>query len=121
MKASLTKSFSFEAAHYLPMATENHKCRRIHGHSFRCDVEITGEVDEKTGWITDFMEIKKILEPVRLQLDHHFLNQDIPELSNPTSENICRWIWQKLKSQLPELTAVTIRETCTSACTYRGE
>ena len=44
-----------------------------------------------------------------------------PGLENPTSENIARWIWQKLKPDLPQLSKIEIRETCTSGCIYCGD
>jgi len=68
----------------------------------------------------DFAELKSSFKPIYNQLDHYYLN-DIPGLENPTSENIARWIWVKLKPALPQLSAVEIRETCTSGCIYRGE
>ena len=68
----------------------------------------------------DFAELKAAFKPVLEQLDHYYLN-DIPGLDNPTSENIARWIWTRLKPNLPLLSKVEIRETCTSGCIYRGE
>jgi 6-pyruvoyltetrahydropterin/6-carboxytetrahydropterin synthase len=68
----------------------------------------------------DFADLKAAFKPVLEQLDHYYLN-DIPGLENPTSENISRWIWHKLKPDLPLLSRVEIRETCTSGCVYRGE
>ena len=52
-------------------------------------------------------------------LDHNYLN-DVPGLDNPTSENLARWVWERLKPDLPLLAAVTVHETCTSTSTYRG-
>ncbi len=98
----LFKEFTFESAHRLPHVPEGHKCGRLHGHSFRVAIHIEGEVDPHTGWIRDFAEIKAIFKPIYEQLDHNYLN-DIPGLENPTSENLCRWIWQQLKPLLPEL------------------
>ena len=68
----------------------------------------------------DFAELKGCFKPLYEQLDHYYLN-DIPGLENPTSENIARWIWNRLQPLLPQLSAVEIRETCTSGCIYRGE
>lgn len=116
----LTKDFHFEAAHSLPHVPAGHKCARLHGHSFRVEVTIRGPVDRKTGWVMDFGELKAIFKPLEEQLDHRFLNE-IPGLENSTSENIARWIWQRLKPQLPLLYQVTVHETCTSRCVYRGE
>ncbi|WP_166824159.1 6-carboxytetrahydropterin synthase QueD [Thalassoroseus pseudoceratinae] len=116
----LYKDLTFEAAHRLPNLPEGHKCRRLHGHSFRVRVWVSGPVDAETGWVMDFSEIKKACAPLIDQLDHYYLNE-IEGLENPTSENIARWIWQRLASQLPLLDRVEVRETCTSGCVYRGE
>lgn len=114
------KEFTFEAAHRLPNVPEGHKCRRLHGHSFRCEVHVSGAVDPHAGWVTDFGDLKKAFEPLHAQLDHNYLN-DVDGLSNPTSEVLARWIWSRLKHALPGLSAVWVRETCTSGCIYRGE
>jgi 6-pyruvoyltetrahydropterin/6-carboxytetrahydropterin synthase len=114
------KEFTFEAAHFLPNVPEGHKCRRLHGHSFRVRIYVEGPVDEHVGWIMDFSDIKEVFEPIRRELDHYCLN-DIPGLENPTSENVSRWIWQRLKPVLPELSRIEFSETCTSGCVYRGE
>jgi len=120
MKVRLTKTFDFEAAHWLPTFPEGHKCRRLHGHSFVVDVIVAGEVDEAEGYLVDYGQIKQAVAPVKHQLDHYCLN-DIPGLENPTAEVLSRWIWEKLEPALPLLDAVIVRETCTSACEYRGE
>lgn len=112
--------FRFEAAHRLPMVPEGHKCARIHGHSYFVRLGIVGEVDPVTGWVYDFDDIEKAFAPLYDQLDHHYLN-DIQGLDNPTSENLSRWIWSRLKPRLPELDYVEIRETCDFGCIYRGD
>lgn len=114
------KSFTFEAAHKLPNVPEGHKCRRLHGHSFQVSVYVCGPVGKRSGWVMDFGDVKTICKPVHEALDHRYLNE-IPGLENPTSENIARWIWAKLIDELPGLSKVEIRETCTSGCIYRGE
>lgn len=116
----LTKEFRFEAAHSLPRVPAGHKCGRLHGHSFRVEVTVRGAVDEHTGWLMDFGELKEKFRPLEEQLDHRFLN-DVPGLENSTSENLARWVWEKLKEEVPLLYAVTVHETCTSKCVYRGE
>lgn len=113
------KEFTFEAAHLLPNVPEGHKCRRLHGHSFHVAIYVAGTPGEHSGWIMDFSDIKTAFKPLHDMLDHHYLNE-IPGLENPTSENIARWIWQKLQSSLTGLSRVEIRETCTSGCVYRG-
>jgi 6-pyruvoyltetrahydropterin/6-carboxytetrahydropterin synthase len=116
----LTKEFTFEAAHALPTVPPGHKCGRLHGHSFRVEVTVRGPVDPRTGWLMDFAELKAKLRPLEDQLDHRFLNE-VPGLENSTSENIARWIWMRLKPEVAPLFAVTVFETCTSRCVYRGE
>jgi 6-pyruvoyltetrahydropterin/6-carboxytetrahydropterin synthase len=114
------KEFTFEAAHRLPHVPPGHKCARLHGHSFRCEVHVEGPVGNRTGWVIDFADIKDAFEPLRAQLDHNFLNE-IDGLSNPTSENLARWIWHGLKPKLPLLKRVVVSETCSTGCVYDGE
>ncbi len=114
------KEFHFEAAHRLPNVPEGHKCARLHGHSFHVRLRVEGPVGDTSGWVMDFGDLKAAFKPLLDQLDHYYLN-DIPGLENPTSENICRWIWARLKPDLPQLSAVEIRETCTSGCVFRGQ
>lgn len=113
------KEFAIEAAHRLPLAPEGHKCSRLHGHSFRITIHVAGPVDHRYGWIVDFADIKEAFAPIHEQLDHRFLNE-IEGLDNPTSENMCRWIWKRLQPRLPGLSRVTVSETCTTACMYDG-
>jgi 6-pyruvoyltetrahydropterin/6-carboxytetrahydropterin synthase len=120
MFVRLSKSFHFEAAHDLPTFPEGHKCRRLHGHSFRFDVIVEGEVDSAKGYLIDYGEIKNVVDPVVKRLDHYYLNE-IEGLSNPTSENLGRWLWDRLKPVLPLLAGVVVHETCTSSCEYRGK
>lgn len=114
------KEFTFEAAHRLPNVPPGHKCERLHGHSFRCEIRVRGDVDPRRGWIIDFADISRAFEPIRARLDHYYLNE-IEGLSNPTSENIARWIWQQLAPSLPGLSAVVLKETCTCGAVYQGE
>lgn len=116
----ITKEFRFEAAHYLPNVPEGHKCGRLHGHSFRFKLRLSGEIDPHTGWFIDFGDISCVVKPIiEEQLDHRYLN-DVPGLENPTSERIAVWLWDRLKPELPQLTEVIVYETCTSSCIYRG-
>jgi 6-pyruvoyltetrahydropterin/6-carboxytetrahydropterin synthase len=120
MRVKLTKTFTFEAAHSLPTFPEGHKCRRLHGHSFKVTVVAEGEVDPARGYLIDYADIKAACAPVLEQLDHHHLNE-IAGLENPTSEVLAGWIWERLKSAFPLLSKIIIDETCTSACEYNGE
>lgn len=113
------REFRFEAAHHLPNVPEGHKCRRLHGHSYRIRVHVDAPVDPHTGWVMDFATLVERFEPIRRRLDHYYLNE-IPGLENPTSEVLARWIWAELAPTLPELTMLVVAETCTSGCIYRG-
>ncbi|MET9218661.1 6-carboxytetrahydropterin synthase QueD [Streptomyces sp. NPDC003300] len=114
------REFTFEAAHRLPRVPDGHKCARLHGHSYAVSVHVEAPVDAELGWVMDFGDIKQAFKPIDAQLDHYYLN-DIEGLENPTSENLARWIWDRMITELPVLSAITVRETCTSGCTYRGE
>jgi 6-pyruvoyltetrahydropterin/6-carboxytetrahydropterin synthase len=113
------KVFTLEAAHRLPNVPEGHKCARLHGHSFRVELHVEGPVNAHTGWVMDFADIKSAFAPLYDQLDHHYLN-DIEGLENPTSENLARWIFQRLQPALPGLDQVVVHETCTSGASYRA-
>lgn len=114
------KIFTIEAAHRLPNVPEGHKCARLHGHSFRVEIHVSGEVDAQAGWVMDFADLKRVFWPLYEQLDHHYLNE-IPGLENPTSENLARWIWRHLKPELPLLSKVVVYETCTSGAVFTGD
>jgi 6-pyruvoyltetrahydropterin/6-carboxytetrahydropterin synthase len=108
----ITKVFTFEAAHRLTHLPADHKCSRLHGHSFKVEVSVSGRVDPVTGWIIDFADIKEVCKPLIDQLDHYYLNE-IDGLDNPTSEVIARWFWDRLNPRLANLSRVAVHETCT--------
>ena len=113
------REFTFEAAHRLPYVPEGHKCARLHGHSFRVEVHVQGDVDPATGHGHRLRRHQGGLRAAADQLDHYFLNE-VDGLDNPTSENLARWIWDRLAAVLA-LAEVVVRETCTSGVAYRGD
>ena len=119
MRTRLVKDFQFEAAHRLPRVPDGHKCGRLHGHSFKIQVEIEGEIDEQTGWVIDYAEIAEAFRPLHDALDHRYLNE-IEGLENPTSEVLAAWIWERLIPRLPQLVRVTVQETCSARCVFEG-
>lgn len=120
MIARLNKDFHFEAAHTLPTLPEGHKCRQMHGHTFHVRITVEGEVDESIGWVYDHKRISDAMKPLIDQLDHGYLN-DIEGLESPTIERIAAWFWRKLETDLPGLAEITVDETPTSSCTFRGQ
>lgn len=116
----ITQAFTFEAAHRLPHVPETHRCRRLHGHSYRVELRLEGAVNPETGFVVDFFDVEHIFGPVLKQLDHYCLN-DIAGLENPTAENIAQWIWHKIKNDLPLLSAVTVYETPHCWAEYWGD
>lgn len=113
------RNFTIEAAHLLPNVPEGHKCARLHGHSFHIEVHVQGTVQDKAGWVMDFADITAAFSPFYEQLDHHYLNE-IEGLSNPTSENLAIWLWERLMPTLPGLSRIVVQETCNSGCVYEG-
>lgn len=113
------KEFRIEAAHRLPNVPEGHKCSRLHGHSFRIVVTVSGEPGAESGWIMDFADIATAFQPLHERLDHNYLNE-VEGLENPTSEVLARWVWDELAPRLRGLSQVEVRETCTSGCRYNG-
>lgn len=120
MIVKLSETFGFHAAHYLPNVPSEHKCGRMHGHSYKITVSLRGEVDEGMGWFIDYAELKGHCNEVKDTLDHRVLNH-ILGLENPTCENLSVWIFEKLKASLKGLLiSVTVRETESSRCKYSG-
>jgi 6-pyruvoyltetrahydropterin/6-carboxytetrahydropterin synthase len=119
MKARISKSFTFQAAHWLPHVPQGHKCGRMHGHSYLVILVVEGEVDPHLGWVMDYGEITAAFAPLRQRLDHACLNE-IEGLENPTAEILARWIQERLKPDLPLLAEVTVQETPRSSASYRS-
>lgn len=116
------KEFTFDSAHYLPLVPTGHKCKNLHGHTYKLTVFVEGPVNEQ-GWVIDYADLAKALDPTLLVLDHHCLNV-IRELENSTCENLSRFIWQRLSAALPEgvsLNEIRVQETATSGVIYRGD
>lgn len=114
------REFTFDAAHSLGHLPEGHKCARVHGHTYRLAVHVTGEIDPVIGWVLDFAELKARVGRVLERLDHHLLN-DVAGLEQPTAERIAIWIWDALKPDLPGLSKVVLWENANSGCVYTGE
>jgi 6-pyruvoyltetrahydropterin/6-carboxytetrahydropterin synthase len=108
----ICKSFKFAAAHRLLTLPESHKCHRLHGHSYRVDVELVGDV-ESQGFVVDFAVIEAAWAPLFAMLDHHFLNE-VEGLEVPTSENLAAWVFDGLIDALPLLDRVRVWESDTS-------
>jgi len=115
----ITQAFTFEAAHRLPNVPESHRCHRMHGHSYRVELTLSGAVDPATGWVVDFFDVEHAFAPVLARLDHYCLNE-IEGLENPTAEHIAAWIWDRTKAALPALSSVKVYETPMSWAEYEG-
>ena len=118
MPMTITQAFTFEAAHRLPNVPETHRCRRLHGHSYRVELRLAGEVDAFTGFVADFFDVEKVFQPLLERLDHHLLNE-IEGLENPTAEHIALWIFRRVKPELAQLEAVRVYETPMCWAEYR--
>lgn len=114
------KRFTIDVAHRLPCVPEGHKCMNMHGHTFAIEIRVTAPTQEEFGWVMDFGDLAAAFNPLRDQLDHRCLNE-IEGLENPTSENLAKWIWRRLKPVLPILSRITIQESPDSGCVYEGE
>ncbi|MDY8109838.1 6-carboxytetrahydropterin synthase QueD [Fulvimarina sp. 2208YS6-2-32] len=115
----ITQAFTFEAAHRLPKVPETHRCFRMHGHSYRVELCLEGDVDPETGFVVDFFDVEAGFGPLLEQLDHHCLNE-VEGLHNPTAENIAVWIWRRASLALPQLRSVKVFETPHCWAEYEG-
>lgn len=117
---TLEKEFRFEASHVLPH--HGGKCARLHGHSWRGRLVCRGEElhssGPRSGMLVDYGELSAAIKPLLDQyLDHYHLNDSL-DLESPTSEEVARWIFRRVKIHLPQLVSVILDETCTSRCIY---
>lgn len=114
------KDFQFEAAHYLPSAPKGHANARIHGHSFRARIWISGQPDTATGIVFHFEDLERALRDAREALDHRLLNE-VEGLPTPTLEHITMWLWDRLHNRVPGLAQIEIaRDSCGEGCVYNG-
>lgn len=116
----IVQAFTFEAAHRLPFVPDTHRCKRLHGHSYRVELVLEGKVNPGSGFVIDFFDVEDVFGPVLKQLDHHFLNE-VPGLENPTAEHIAMWIWKAIKDRLPQLAMVRLYETPQCWAEYTGD
>lgn len=96
----ITKEFAFEAAHHLNGLPADHPCTRTHGHSYRVQVDIVGDID-KTGFVYDYRKLDPIKQWIDEHLDHQDLNLRIA--FNPTAEIIARELYYQALDLIPEL------------------
>lgn len=115
----IVQAFTFEAAHSLPNVPEGHRCRNVHGHSYRVELALDGPVDPNTGFVLDFFDVESAFKDALATLDHHYLN-DIDGLANPTAENIATWIWNATRPKLRQLAFVRVFETPNCWAEYTG-
>lgn len=97
MLTTISKTFDFDAAHRLDRLPEEHKCHRLHGHTYRVEIRLRGEPGGRLGMLIDYAEIAAAWAPIDAALDHRYLN-DIPGLEVPTTEVLAAWIFDQLKS-----------------------
>ena len=106
MHTSVTRSFTFEAAHQLPW--HHGKCRNLHGHSYRLEVTVEGPIGED-GIVVDFAEIKRVVERDVVDVyDHRYLN-DL--LDNPTAELVAAEIWKAVEAADLAVSRIRLWET----------
>lgn len=139
MPTFLTRRVAFAAAHRYRRPdwsdAENERvfgaCARpnYHGHSYTCEVTVTGDVDATTGFVVDLGALDRVLESeVRSRFDHRNINLDVPEFADgqmvPTGENLARFIFERIQGALgssARVSSVTIAEDASLSATYRRE
>lgn len=114
------KQFTFDSAHFLPFVPDGHKCKEIHGHTYRLIVYVDGELEQQLGWVMDFADMKIVIDPIVKSIDHKLLN-NIAGLENPTCEIIAVWLWNKIKPEVPLLARIELHETPSSGAIYEGK
>jgi 6-pyruvoyltetrahydropterin/6-carboxytetrahydropterin synthase len=109
------KDFTFEACHSLPHLPKGHKCKRMHGHSYKVRVYATGPINSKTGFVVDYARLSQAWKPLYDAIDHGCLD----DLMQPsTSENLAQWIFVRMKKKVKQVCRVVVNETATAGCEY---
>lgn len=112
----ITKSATFDAAHYFAEGPEHRPYSNMHGHSFRVEATVRGETQEPVGWVADLADLDAALKAVAAELDHGVLN-DKPGLERPTLEHICLYFAERLKTPFPGLSRIVVsRPTIGESC-----
>lgn len=119
MGFTIKKQFKFEAAHQLEGLPEDHQCGRLHGHSYKVIIELYADTLDSVGFVLDYGKLKKIVQPFIDRMDHQCLN-DVFEL-NPTAEILASRIFVEFEEWLPQMRAVTVKETEGTEATYRNK
>jgi len=110
---------SFDSAHFLPNVPPGHKCRNLHGHTYRIRIEVDGPIDKHMGWVVDYADVKKAWARTKFLVDHRNLNE-IEGLENSTCELLAAWIWHRLKPSIAWLSKIELRETERCGVVYDG-
>jgi len=114
------RTFRIHASRYLPNLSDTHICKRMHGHTFNITIHLFGKINKQTGFVMDFYDIDEIFnDKIHKVIDHQILN-DIKGLENPTSENLCIWIWKNLEQNLPLMNKVKVSEDFGTGIIYTG-
>lgn len=109
---SITKSFSFDASHYLPFHEK--RCKFLHGHTYHMEITLNGPILPNSGMVIDFGDLKQIVnEEILDKFDHGFINQ---EIAYPTCEFMTYYIWGKLSKRLKGIHRIKLWETDGSYC-----
>ena len=112
MQFEIEKDFQFEAAHYFGHDDANDLFKKIHGHSFKGTVTLTGSAQSDKGWVRDLWKIEQIINDVIKPLDHSLLNE-VDGLEQPALEQIAKWIFDRLEPRLAGLSCVEVgRPSC---------
>ncbi|HEX4180722.1 MAG TPA: 6-carboxytetrahydropterin synthase [Caulobacteraceae bacterium] len=107
LRFEVTKSATFEAAHYLDHGPLESRYRRLHGHSFRVEAAVRGAALGDDGWVADLAELDSALREVTADLDHGLLNER-PGLETPTLERLCVYFAERLKPRFAGLSRITV-------------
>jgi 6-pyruvoyltetrahydropterin/6-carboxytetrahydropterin synthase len=120
MNYEISQRFFFDAAHTLKRPVEAQGSRRIHGHTYHCEVALAGIPDATSGMVSDLGYLRAHLRNVREQLDHHYLDE-VSGLGMPTLENLCTFILRAVTPQFPNVSTVRVwREGMGDSCTLRA-
>lgn len=118
----ISKRWTFEAAHHLPGLPADHKCARVHGHTWSVEVTVAAEALASPGFVTDFGDLAPFGDYLADVFDHRDLNEvvECPPTSELLAKHFADWFLANVQPDITgRLVAVRVSETPSSQAVYR--
>lgn len=117
MLYTITKRFKFSAAHSVPTLADDEQCKRVHGHNYIVELELTSDHLNEHGFVINVCDLHPFKKYINDTFDHRYINDVVDFV--PTSETLAAYFYGWAKIAWPQVSACTVIETDTIRATYR--